>query len=240
MLKKIFIICITFIFIFQAFLLISQTTSTQLNESQKKDSSRDNQEKDFIEDYLKILEKTNQQLSLWWNPYGILVAILAILFTLMAIISAIIIFRQSKEHKKIINDSIIKYEIIINKFIKEKKAELENMKEIYSNSINELKSKLKETDKKAKKSIQDAIKKLKIERDSISKRAEKFEDFYVTPQSHKHTVSAFTGTDDKTHTCSFCGFKYIVSYNPFLIGPMMADSYKTIKCPKCGKLELFS
>ena len=35
--------------------------------------------------YLQILEKTNAQLSLWWNPYGVLIAAVGILIAVLAI-----------------------------------------------------------------------------------------------------------------------------------------------------------
>src|SRR5216683_5279708 len=46
--------------------------------------------------YVRLLERTNQQLSLWWNPYGIMVAALGALFAVLAIVAAFIIFRQSR------------------------------------------------------------------------------------------------------------------------------------------------
>ena len=36
-----------------------------------------------MDEYVSILEKTNQQLNLWYNPYGIIVASLAVLFALL-------------------------------------------------------------------------------------------------------------------------------------------------------------
>lgn len=52
-----------------------------------------------LQNYINILEKTNQQLSLWFNPYAIMVGVLAILFTILTIVAVVIIYRQSREYK---------------------------------------------------------------------------------------------------------------------------------------------
>src|SRR3989344_6410902 len=48
--------------------------------------------------YLEILEKTNQQLSLWYNPYGLMVAALTGLVALLAIVFAFVLWRQGKDY----------------------------------------------------------------------------------------------------------------------------------------------
>ncbi|OHB18515.1 MAG: hypothetical protein A2854_00075 [Parcubacteria group bacterium RIFCSPHIGHO2_01_FULL_56_18] len=52
------------------------------------------------QNYIELLEKTNQQLSLWYNPYGFLVGILTLLITLLAILFTYILWRQGAEYKK--------------------------------------------------------------------------------------------------------------------------------------------
>jgi len=49
--------------------------------------------------YLEILEKTNQQLSLWYNPYGLMIAILTLLIAVLAIFFSYILWKQGKEYK---------------------------------------------------------------------------------------------------------------------------------------------
>ena len=51
--------------------------------------------------YIAILEKTNQQLGLWSNPYGIMVMVLTILVALLAISFAYILWRQGKEYREV-------------------------------------------------------------------------------------------------------------------------------------------
>mgnify|MGYP003554330360 FL=1 len=62
--------------------------------------------------YQQILEKTNSQLGLWSNPYSTSVAILGVLFTVLTIVAATIIWWQSREHKKMLREEL---DNVINK-----------------------------------------------------------------------------------------------------------------------------
>ena len=63
--------------------------------------------------YISLLEKTNQQLSLWTNPYGILVGALAILFTVLTIVAVFIILRQGKEYKDYYQKTVSEYRNVL-------------------------------------------------------------------------------------------------------------------------------
>lgn len=52
------------------------------------------------QNYIEILEKTNQQLSLWYNPYGILIGVLTLLLAFLAILFTYILWRQGADYKK--------------------------------------------------------------------------------------------------------------------------------------------
>lgn len=54
--------------------------------------------------YIDILEKTNNQLNIFLNPYVFLICALGVLFAIAAIISGFILFRQSNEYKKTLDD----------------------------------------------------------------------------------------------------------------------------------------
>jgi predicted membrane protein len=92
--------------------------------------------------YQEILEKTNSQLSLWWNPYGLFVAILGVLFGVLAIIASVVIYRQSKEHKELLKKSLEEHKIALDKLIEQKNDTLKNYDIILDNSINEYKAQL--------------------------------------------------------------------------------------------------
>ena len=55
------------------------------------------------QNYIDILEKTNTQLSLWYNPYGLMIGILSILIAVLAILFAFILWRQGKDYKDAFN-----------------------------------------------------------------------------------------------------------------------------------------
>jgi hypothetical protein len=54
--------------------------------------------------YQQILEKTNQQLGLWYNPYSLSISILTLLVALLAIFFAYIMWRQGKEYRQAFED----------------------------------------------------------------------------------------------------------------------------------------
>jgi len=77
--------------------------------------------------YMRLLERTNAQLSLWWSPYGVMVGALGALFAVLAIVATIVIFRQSSEYRALITRSIAEYQGILNAFIKDKNQEIQLM-----------------------------------------------------------------------------------------------------------------
>jgi DNA-directed RNA polymerase subunit M/transcription elongation factor TFIIS len=75
--------------------------------------------------YQQILEKTNSQLGLWGNPYSTSVAVLGVLFTVLTIVAATIIWWQSGEHKKMLREEL---DNVINKQRKEALQAIELLK----------------------------------------------------------------------------------------------------------------
>ncbi len=75
--------------------------------------------------YVSILEKTNQQLGLWTNPYGLIVATLGVLFAIAAIIVALLLFRQTHEYRTALTDSIAKYESILNTLVQDRLQQIQ-------------------------------------------------------------------------------------------------------------------
>lgn len=73
---------------------------------------------EVVKQYLEILEKTNSQLGLLSNPYGVMVAVLATLFTLLTLAAAFIIFKQSSDYQKKIEEEIKGYRQAIDTEIK--------------------------------------------------------------------------------------------------------------------------
>lgn len=64
--------------------------------------------------YIDILEKTNQQLSLWANPYSLMILILTVLIAFLAIVLSFIIWKQGQDYKKALAESLKKQELYMN------------------------------------------------------------------------------------------------------------------------------
>jgi len=115
------------------------------------------QNEDISKNYAEILEKTNSQLSLWSNPYGILIATLGVLFAIFAIIGVFIIYRQSKEYKDLIKKSLDDHKVALDKLISEKNSQLRNYEISLDKSITDYKQKLETVGEEQKQQIKSFI-----------------------------------------------------------------------------------
>jgi hypothetical protein len=190
-----------------------------------------------IKSYQEILEKTNSQLSLWWNPYGVLIAFLGVLFTALTIIAAIVIYRQSREHKELIKESIIKHENVLGKMITERNQQLKIIESNLDNTINEYREKLKSATEENKQEIKKLIQTLEAQKESIDSQ---IQSTYVNPQDHSPVSlgMAVYGITPPPHRCSSCGYGYIVK--PGAIYPSFSNRSRSITCPKCGNVESYT
>lgn len=84
--------------------------------------------------YIAVLEKTNQQLSLSSNPLAILISTLGVLFAALAIIAAVLVFRQSADFRKILQGQLDEYRQTHDK-------QLENYSLLVSQLIEDTKAK---------------------------------------------------------------------------------------------------
>ncbi|MDP4229503.1 MAG: hypothetical protein Q8916_03760 [Bacteroidota bacterium] len=74
--------------------------------------------------YISLVERTNQQLSHGMTFAAAFIAALGALFTIGSIIAGVMLFRQSRDFQRRINDAIEDYRQIVDGFIEEKKVEL--------------------------------------------------------------------------------------------------------------------
>jgi len=81
----------------------------------------------IVKQYSEILEKTNNQLSLWANPYGIFFAGISILFTLLAVFATYIHFKQTKEYKDQVNAEILGLRALVENFILQKEKAIKTL-----------------------------------------------------------------------------------------------------------------
>ena len=126
--------------------------------------------------YISLLEKTNQQLSLWTNPYGILVGALAILFTVLTIVAVFIILRQGKEYKDYYQKTVSEYRNVLKAEIQlisdNAKKSLQLMVDSGNKEVERLKAIKDPTPEQVKKieALQASVKKLHDEKDLYSSR----------------------------------------------------------------------
>jgi rubrerythrin len=197
-----------------------------------------------LDRYTQILEKTNQQLGLWTNPYGLMVGSLAVLFTVLAIVATFLIYRQGREYKekmqadrdnykKSFEDFIASQKLIIDK--REKQAEEVESK--INKLIDEYKKDLDKSSIEQKKDIEKAIKRLEEEKISLNKT---IGPLTVSPNSIGLDMcdNQFVAGLDNYHKCSKCGYGFFVKNNDF--SSIVTLAYlggKTITCPKCGNVD---
>lgn len=154
---------------------------SEFENYEKENLGKVNDYKKTITSYHEILEKTNSQLSMWTNPYGIFVAVLGglvaclgVLFTVLTIIAVYLVFRQSKEYKDLMKKSLNDHKIALDNLIEEKDNQLKNIAAGYDKSIKELEYKagmlsdsLNELDKIQAEVMKEMILKLKEQKDFI-------------------------------------------------------------------------
>lgn len=183
--------------------------------------------------YLSILEKTNSQLGLWTNPYGILIAILAVLFTIMTIIAAVIIYRQGKEYKQRQENIQHDYDKRLEEFLNEKKEQIQITEQSFKKIIDEYTEKLEKVEGDKKSEIKKTIDELNEYKNEIQ----------------TNITSSVPVISRNFHRCSKCGYgfeiiddnaynsQYIYAFQkPFLFSGS-GKNERTVKCSKCGNLD---
>lgn len=105
--------------------------------------------------YADILEKTNQQLSLWTNPYGVAVGILSVVIGLLALAVAYHIFIAQRDNKKLFKEQVdlavktIK-DNALSEFQEEIKIKTEEMNKASGKNKEDLKKEIDKITKKSK------------------------------------------------------------------------------------------
>lgn len=188
----------------------------------------------ITENYLSILEKTNQQLSLWSNPYGVSVGILSLLIAVLAIGTAYILWRNSNDQKEAVKNFFLEQEKVINKTNQQNSKRVKAYELKLDNLISEYTKQLKSTNAD-KKEIQKTINELRRERASVG--------FWVTPNANVGISGTTTSSSASTSSsdpwqltrqikCVACGKTYSSTDNTPTL-PGMASGMTTY-CPYCG------
>jgi rubrerythrin len=186
-----------------------------------------------------ILEKTNQQLSLWWNPYGVFVSSLGVLFTIGAVVAAYFLFRQSREYRLTIDAAIADYRRVLDAMVAERLADTKrHVEQSLVDARNELTTGADETEKRQvlEKRIAALEEQLKAIHNAESHG-------YFGLRSGRNYFSSgeeavpvpnlgFGGVSLPSVTCSRCATTFP---RPGL--PALSDE---VKCPTCGEVKNLS
>lgn len=188
--------------------------------------------------YQEILEKTNQQLSLWWNPFGLMIAGLGVLFTILTIIAAAIIFFQGRAAKQLLNNSIERHTKILNEYIDQKNKEMKSLIDKYSQDIKELKEKTPESDDrdeylKKLNELEKSIEKLsKQDFKNYINRTNEFMDINLSDSELSSSKFVNIPIGDLRHECSKCGHSFFIPSSGLSLSGMTRP-----KCPNCGNID---
>lgn len=183
--------------------------------------------------YVEILEKTNQQMSLWWNPYGIMVATLGALFAVLAVIAAVILWRQGSDYRKMIDKSIGEYKKILDALVTDK---IDAMEKRLNDSIEVERQRLVSANSEQKDTIEEKIREMEEKKNQILNfEAGQWIGNVVGANLTEHSNRPISNyIINPMNTCSKCGHQYDIQAQlgyPSLIWP------RTVTCPQCGNVE---
>ncbi|MDR9410970.1 MAG: hypothetical protein RI573_19160, partial [Balneolaceae bacterium] len=183
----------------------------------------------------------------WWNPYGVIIAVLGVLFTILTIIAATIIFLQGRSAKKLLEESIERNAEILNEYIAQKNEEIQNLINEFSQEIESLKEQAPETDDRQEflnklEKLENRLKALSNKRsttltasDIDIKATENIHNINSKYKPLQSTIS--TNLTDLYHTCSKCGNRFLKPASIKGLTYNTAAFVKAIKCPECGKID---
>jgi hypothetical protein len=165
--------------------------------------------------YIDILEKTNQQISLWYTPYNLMISILVGLITIIGIAVAIYGFIFSRENKRQIED-----------LIDESNAKIDDLWTVISKQDKNIKANYDQMIKQS----EDILNKIK----KASQHDSALEEFLqTTVDGIKAAKQAYSAEEfpfsAKPKKCSYCN--QIFKYNP---EPGMGE----IECPYCKRKNI--
>lgn len=110
------------------------------------------------QNYIDLLEKTNQQLSLWYNPYALMVGILTLLVALLAMYFAYILWRQSRDYKDFLEEQ--------RNFVRDDTRK--HAKEVLDEAITRQDAELQHATGEVRERIEGALNSLKTARESLN------------------------------------------------------------------------
>jgi len=193
--------------------------------------------------YIDLLERTNSQLSLWYNPYAIIISILTLLFTTLTIIAAVIIYRQGSEFKRqreeVLLDLKGNHEALLEEYEGKHTALLKSLKKENEAATATFDGKLKKYEESLQQNagedpgVTKALQELKDEFESWKTSKNYLEGAAAASGSSLVYGSGFRG--DSIRYCSKCGYGYVPPKGSNLLSLALGSKYK---CPQCGNVDL--
>ena len=188
----------------------------------------------MLNNYATIVEKTNNQLGLWSNPYGLSIGILTALIAIGAVIVSILLWKNSKDQKDLFKSKMDEQEKLLRENIEDQRKE-------YDALIEEYKQKLSSAVDGSKKDILEKIlMDLKREKASIGLSGISMSGVTGPIGSVPLASSFVTGAAfgiTKSIFCINCGreFKY---FDNALVYRSAAISTRQVHCSFCGAANL--
>lgn len=197
----------------------------------------------MMNSYVSILEKTNQQLGVWSNPYGIAIGILSIFIAIIAICVGFALWRHSKEQKERFDKFLLEQE----KVIQAKNKRFEQVELKFDALIKGYEKQLKSSTKNNKIEIEKAITDLKKEKASLGAYIGPSATF--SPISLQSIASPFLGSSPLavnvnvgSMTCAKCGRTFSYYNDSDLLSTVVTGSLivggKNVYCTHCGYLNI--
>lgn len=204
-------------------------------------SSTPDQYQVMLENYASILEKTNSQLGLWTNPYGVMVGTLTLLVAVGAIIVSVMLVRNSREQKEMQQEFFKEQERLIKEKDVLAQERFTKSEEAFESLIEEQQGKLAKENEEGKKKIQDTIDELKKEKAKIGIDVYDKLSCVDIPFVRQHPLRTLSfgspNLSTKEQICNACGksFYHTVS-NMFTFrrGIRLGDSADEAYCSHCG------
>lgn len=189
----------------------------------------------MLNNYATIVEKTNQQLGLWTNPYGIMIGLLTIFIAVVAIVVSFLLWKNSSDQKKRAEEFFSGQEKNIKAKTEAFDCMLKERGEFLNNLIQEYQDKLKNVNKENK----EEIKRLEQTIDELNKNRA-FLGSYKIPEVVEDITSIYNiglGNPINIMTCFGCGKKFQykdkTATSTGLISSLMGKN-KKVYCPHCG------
>ena len=209
----------------------------------------------MLNNYANILEKTNQQLGLWTNPYGLMIGLLTIIMAIAAIVVSIILWKNSREQRQKSAEFYKKQEEKVAEEIKvikevsdrevERSAKREERAREYETKFNDLidiyKDKLNTLDAGSEEEI------ARVEKivDNLNKAKSSLSSYEIPTAKDASYADDILGTYGHTLSkpqlyptiCSNCQFEFKYKNKDDNIWGTASVNFfnnKKVKCPHCG------